>query len=445
MKSAEIRVIHEPPQVENRPAVLIRTGGGNAPSLMGLRVLDRINANRAAQGLTQVNGIFPAANERQVGILQSEATDASRVLVDTTYASMIEPYTSSHGRFRDHVDVVGTQGDATKTELMQRFGTDASDFEAMSVGLGESVTHSPRDIIGVIDMGSRYPFTEHPDHYFLFPVLASELWQNFREEQLHYDPSIKISDESLARAIGKMQEVENGYKKIFLPQIHSFSYLYVPEGASIDEKIAALDAQPRIKGEIPVEYTPPMSPNLSHELSTEKIKESSIFVVFSGTGSASAETNKVISQIANAGYRVLVPESAVEYGDVTEVNKDNVTVVSSFNVISHPNVHGILARPGFGSIWDTQNAGIEIMRPPHVPGDDHEMVVNGRTIDAIGIGEEMNPDTPTDPENFKRARRIYTHQARLLKVRQTEKFGTSDGLSYVADAITQELVQSTNS
>src|SRR5579885_610593 len=153
MTLGETEITRATSNTDKHPAVLIRTGGGNAPSLMGLRVLDRINAIRISRRLPPVDGIFPIASERQVKMLRGEANDPNRVLVDSRYAAIVDAYVASHGQFKKHIEIVATQSGDTKTHLMQRFGPNADMFHTVSIGSGETVTHSPKDIIGVLDAG----------------------------------------------------------------------------------------------------------------------------------------------------------------------------------------------------------------------------------------------------------------------------------------------------
>ena|GEM_PF-4497206 len=268
--------------------------------------------------------------------------------------------------------------------------------------------------------------------------MASQLWQDLRQEQLHYDPSIQVSDTSLAKAIERMQEVERGYSRIFLSKVNSFSYLYIPLSAkTMEEKYKALGHQPASHLGVPIEYTPPMSPNTAAVPPKDDVTRPAMYVMFSGTGSGVAGTNALIPDLVAAGYDVYVSPSAMKFGDVSEANQRLVKVASDPNIIAHPLIIDGFARPGFGTIWDNENAGKGTNSPGHNPGDDHEMAVNAKTIAALEIGEVLAPGAIPPPEELRKSKVQIAFNAGRLKEEQLMEFGTKDGLGYIAEKVAQ--------
>ena len=190
------------------------------------------------------------------------------------------------------------------------------------------------------------------------------------------------------------KEIEFAFEKIFVPRLNSLAYLEYDETG--------------------LTFTPPFA--RPYPLDNESIPGNTTLVIASGTG---LDVEKLLQLTASypANYVTLNDSPAqVPFARVPSAAWGN------------PHIVAVLARSGFGSIWQAMvnQKPIGVVRPN--PKDDPDVFHNAQVVEWAGIGTILEDDMkslldalPSFLSNIKKHLKL-----------DKEEFGTMDGIEYTS-------------
>lgn len=413
-------------QSEGDPVIVVNRAAGHEPSILGVAVAQEVNKIRAEHGLQKARIVVPVVNGREAKILLEEnPTDADLIELDNQYASILEKVIESQGNFSEHLAELRTHYDDVEALIKQRFGVTADNFQTHSLTTGEPVTHSPRNIIGSIDAGSRF-VVDAPRRYFMFPVLLSELAREAQKQGLSF------SESDMLAVAERMYKTEALYDKVFIPKVNTLSANYLSGDSSkameqmYDEE---LGSQPEsIEGRSRI-YTPAMKRELQHTPSAD-VTEQGVYAMFSGTGRATEQTRALIAAAKEAGL--------VVYTNPWAANVEGVSKVSP-QALSDPHIEAIFGRSGWGTGWQAQNLALPWFVIPYEQGDDPEIYFNNQVVQRLRMGKVIDPSKLSARELTDDITET-SPGLRILNRKVTQEFGSTDGIRFMAEEIAKDYL-----
>lgn len=294
--------------------------------------------------------------------------------------------------------------------LNNRYRIDAQSITARSVATQESTELSPRNIIGVIETGNRVP-VKVPHRYFAFPEVLSRV---LHESMQH--PELGFSESDMKKLAERMIKVEAAYSQVFVPWVSTFSYQYTSD---LNSQPQTIDGRSRI-------YTPAMKEDM---LRTEGKVDSGVYIMFSGTGSAVDANRSLIEAAHEAGIKAYSPP----WETIEGAEKMPPSIMANENILA------IMGRGGWGTGWQAMQLKKPWLVAPYQEGDDPEVYFNNKTIEALKLGKVIDSKGMSGDELRRSAQEISPGLHGLNEaIRQ--KFGTTNGIDYIADHIFQDLV-----
>lgn len=397
---------------EGRPILVLNPGHGNEPYILATAIGREVSKKFASAGIEQPILVMPLLyGDRQRRILLEEnPNDVSLLYYDEQFGNILKDVMFGAGDFKQHITKVNTHYDEVEKMLNNRFRVDAQAITARSVATQESMELSPRNIIGVIEAGNRVPI-KVPHRYFAFPEVLSRV---LHESMLH--PELGFSESDMKKLAERMMKVEAAYSQVFVPWVSTFSYQHASD----------LDSQPQVIDDRSRIYTPAMKAGIPK---TQGEVDPGVYIMFSGTGSAVDANKSLINAAHQAGIKAFTPP----WETIEGTEKLPPSVMADENIIA------ILGRSGWGTGWQAMQLEKPWLVAPYQEGDDPEVYFNNKTIEALKLGKIIGSEGISGDELKKSAREISPGLSSLNdQIRQ--KFGTTNGIDYVADHIFQDLV-----
>lgn len=396
----------------NTPVILINPAHGNEPYILGTAIARGVSNRLAKEGLGRAKIVVPLIyGDRQKRILLEESgEDAGLIHFDESFGKILKDITFGNGDFHNHLTQIEAHYDEVHDLLRQRFSADSEDLDVRALVDGQVHALSPRNIVASIDTASRVS-VEAPLRYFAFPILISELIREAQKEGLGF------SDADMAKLVNRMLKVESLYSQVFIPWINPLSHKYAD---NLSEQPKVVDGRSRI-------YTPAMKKE--YEKTTGKVEEPGIYVMFSGTGSILDSTHALAKAATQAGLKVYSPPW-VEVEGATQVSPD---------VLNDENILAVFGRAGWGTGWQVQNLALPWIVTPYETSDDPEIYFNNKTVEALKMGKVLSVGGVT-PEKLVEAIKNLSVGTRALNDKIREKFGTLNGIDFMADAIAKDFL-----
>lgn len=397
---------------KDRPILVLNPGHGNEPYILATAIGREVSKKFASAGMESPILVMPLLyDDRQRSILLEEnPNDASLLYYDEEFGKILKNIVFGAGDFKQHLNQVNTHYDEVEKMLKDRFDKDAQEITVRSVATQESTQLSPKNIIGVVEAGNRVGI-KVPHRYFAFPELLSRV---LNESMQH--PELGFSESDMKKLANRMMKVEAEYSQVFVPRINPFSY----------QNASNLDSQPKeINGRLRM-YTPAMKADIPK---TEGKVEPGVYLMVSGTGSA-LEANKSLIEAANdAGIKAYSPP----WEDIKGTEKMPPYVMGDSNILA------IMGRSGWGTGWQA----IQLEKPwlvaPYQDGDDPEIYFNNKTIEALKLSKVIGSEGIKGDELTRLAQEI-SPGLKSLNGAIRQKFGTTNGIDYIAKNIFRDLV-----
>lgn len=376
--------------------IVVNPCHGNEPYILGLSVAENINDLLEKKGQKRAKIVVPLIYEgRQEQILRETfPARQDEIYLDRQLGLLYEQVLFRNGRFDQHLaELIANQSRVQDLILEHLSGN----LEVKLLATGETVDLNGRDVVLDVNAGSR--FITHQDSYFVFPVLLSELLEETAKTDLPFD------HEKLSAIQRAAQDRESQYLAKFIPEIHTFSYKdddYPREGKT---------------------FTPP----LKHPVENPpEIESEGIYVMTSGTGS---EVENVTTSAQDLGLELFKsPFIHVDYGRSAIPD-----------VIYHPNIVAVFGRMGWGTGWISQQAEKPFIVIPYNFPDDPEIYFNLKTLQEKKLGLVYQGQR----DIVRRALEL-TGNIREINQSVFKKFGTKDGIDYVARKIVDDFHERRN-
>jgi len=109
------------------------------------------------------------------------------------------------------------------------------------------------------------------------------------------------------------------------------------------------------------------------------------------------------------------------------------------SVMADSNIIAIMGRGGWGTGWQAMQLEKPWLVAPYQEGDDPEVYFNNKTIEALKLGKVIGSKGITGDELRRSAQEI---SPGLHSLNETirQRFGTTNGIDYIADHIFEDLV-----
>jgi hypothetical protein len=398
---------------DGRPILVLNPGHGNEPYILATAIGREVSKKFVASGMEQPILVTPLLyGDRQKRILLEEnPNDAELIHYDERCGEIIGNIMFGAGDFKTHLAQVNTHYDEVEKMLNNRFRADAEDFAVRSLATNEEVTLSPKNIIGVIEAGNRVGI-KVPHRYFAFPELLTRV---LHESMQH--PELGFSESDMKQLAARMMKIEAAYSQVFVPWVSTFSYQHA---GNLDEQPESIDGRSRI-------YTPPMKADIPV---THGEVDPGVYIMFSGTGSAVDANTALIKAAHEAGIKAYSPPWESIEG----------TEKMPPSIMADENIQAIWGRSGWGTGWQV----LQLTRPwlvaPYQQSDDPEIYFNNKTIEALKLGKVIDSEGISSRELTQLAQELSPGLS-SLKEATRRKFGTTDGIDYIADHIFRDLMQ----
>lgn len=402
----------ERPSEKESPVILLNPAHGNEPFIMTAAVAWEIRKMFQGADLATPILVMPDLyGSRQRRILLEENPEYAKALHLDDKAGGIAKRMLFAGDFPSHVRDVNTRYGEVNRDLNAHYAKDAAPIEVTRLD-GTTVQIKPSNIIGVIDFGSRCTLDSSIPRYYMFPEEVSVILRATIAA-----PELDFSGSDLSDFARRMEGIEAGYTQIFIPHIGTMGFRYASN----------LDAQPTTVGGRPRIYTPPMKVPLKL---TDGAVEEGIYAMISGTGGAVDVTKELVSSTVSSAS-VYAPQWAGVEGSV----KANPSVMADSNV------RAVVTRSGWGTGWLAQQTQTPMLVPAYQSGDDPEIHFNNRTFASTGLGKVIGPEG-LSLEDVMQFSRTCVPRIRELNEEIRRKFGTNDGIAFIAKRIFSDLVSS---
>lgn len=397
---------------EGRPILVLNPGHGNEPYILATAIGREVSKKFASAGMEQPILVMPLLyGDRQRRILLEEnPNDASLLYYDEQFGNILKNVMFGAGDFKQHLAQVNTHYDEVEKMLNDRFRIDAQAITARSVATQESTQLSSRNIIGVIEAGNRVPI-KVPHRYFAFPEVLSRVLHESMQ-----NPELGFSESDMKKLAERMMKVEDAYSQVFVPWVSTFSY---QNASNLDSQPQSIDGRPRI-------YTPAMKADMPK---TEGEVDPGVYVMFSGTGSATESSKALIRAAKEAGINAYSPPWEIIEG----------TEKMPPSIMADANIHAIMGRSGWGTGWQAMQLEKPWLVAPYQEGDDPEIYFNNKTIEALKLGKVIGSEGISGDE-LKRSAQEISPGLHGLNNAIRQRFGTTNGIDYIADHIFQDLV-----
>lgn len=399
-------------RVEGRPVLVLNPGHGNEPYILATAIGREVSKKFASAGMEQPILVTPLLyGERQKRILLEEnPNDASLIHYDEEFGSILKQIMFGSGDFSHHLNQVNTHYDDVERMLNNRFHIDAESFTAKSLTTNESTQLSPKNIIGAIDVGNRVSL-KVPHRYFAFPEVLSRV---LHESMQH--PELGFSESEMKKLVDRMLRVEAAYSQVFIPWVSTFSY----------QNATDLNSQPQsIDGRLRM-YTPAMKAGIENGNGDV---DPGVYIMMSGTGSAIEANKSLMKAVHEAGIKAYSPPW----------EKIEGTEKMPPSVMADENIMAIMGRSGWGTGWQVMQLEKPWLVAPYQQGDDPEIYFNNKTIEALRLGKIIGSEGISGDELKSLARKI-SPGLHSLNDAVRKKFGTTNGIEYIAEHIFKDMV-----
>ncbi len=444
--------------------LLANPGHGNGPTV-GLLLAAEACARVSGAA---VNVVFPdlaaldGGRQRTVIRNRRDPRLPLRIFFDRTLGDLLAQVTLQNNDFAANVVALAEQQPAVQAAALTYLAGGLRGLTELQAGGTEAestVEFAPDDITFELSHGSRLRFLDTPRAYAFFPCLLSDLLRYSlsmrslhpqmqtedvpgahlrmrtpqregpqREGPQRESPQRHVpQDKTWRAALRNVEALESGYRRIFLPAVHTFSW------------DAGWRAAPN------VEFTPFPRPAPSFDSAQDALQEKvsprvspGIYLMPSGVGSAGD------APIVQAAVELLAgaAEPLTVYMPPADRAPDAFTVAFPHAAplpaqhIAHPNIRCVIGRAGWGTLWECLNAGQAFFAIPALAGDDPEIAHNLRTLAATGLALTWEPGAGS--ALWQAAGDVQPRIRRTLAAFGAQ-YGTVDGLEAMARAIVTDL------
>lgn len=348
--------------------VMSYCGSGNAPYLIAVGIAKELGVP------VIVNKFFRFGEYIQAKVLRKRFGNDPDIFIDEGSGRILSKIEFS-GKYDDFVKRNVRYGEEARRELKDYI----RGFEAVSLAGERREFRNPE-----IRMSVWARFVPDPENtYYVSGALTSEIAKRAPTKVKQIDAFIRY-----------MRSEEKRYKRIFIPETATFSYM----------KLRKLPQQVS---------TPPLASRL---VNRQRIARK--FLYYNLSGATGALDRNTITAAEESGYQLYRSPEARGPG-----------LPAHPSIIFNDRCQGVVARAGWGTLWECQLAGVPILTPAFGRNEDPEIYHNHKTIEKFRLG--VIYDKGLTPGDIERAAAM-RQSIRELNRRLEKKFGTLDGYKFVA-------------
>jgi hypothetical protein len=423
--------------LSDRPSLtlLANPGHGNGPTV-GLLLAAEACARVSGASVDLVLPDLAALDRgRQRTVIRNRRDGRLPLLIffDRTLGNLLAQVTLQRNDFAANVVVLAGRQPAVQAAALAYLAgglRGLTELQAGGTEVTSQVEFAPDDITFELSHGSRLRFLHTPRAYAFFPCLLSDLLRNIVSEGRLCNGGRDFNRPATV-ALRHAEALDAGYRRIFLPAVHTFSW------------DAGWRAAPN------VEFTPFPRPAPSFDSAQDASQDDGspgiipgIYLMPSGVGSAgdasivqaaaellarSVEPLAVYMPPAGSPPEAIVAVFAAAFPHVRPLPAQH---------IAHPSIRCVTGRAGWGTLWECLNAGQVFVAIPALPGDDPEIAHNLRTLAATGLALTWEPGTASSL--WRAAGDVQPRIRRTLAAFEAQ-YGTMDGLKAMARTILTDL------
>jgi hypothetical protein len=416
-------------KISQYKSLVINPAAGNEPIILGAYIALAINDLLAAQGRDPLDIIVPIISKRQKDVLQDELQDhpgIERIMLDEQAGLILANVLTSQGNFIEHIRVLHDEYDTIQAALNDHFGKQATQLFTVYSLTEQAATMNPQGIVGSLDTGGRVIIDTHYRD-FAFPVLTSELIRATKEANTYANNPLLTTVENRARA------EDRTYRNRFISLVHTLAGPIISDDPTISmrQKFKELLVQSTATPAGEVIFTPPMK-HVMPAMPFDGVVGEGVYAMLSGTDQGAIDTfQATIKAAKGADLTVYTNPWAGEIAD---------TVRISPKALHDPRIKAVVGRAGWGTGWQMLTIGKSWLVIPPQQGDDPEIQFNHQVIERLGIGSVIDSQT-FDAAVLEDYIRRFGPRVRELRELTTQRFGTSDGIAYIAQRIVASYAQ----
>ncbi|MBI4015611.1 MAG: hypothetical protein HY362_02750 [Candidatus Aenigmarchaeota archaeon] len=375
---------------------------GHAPYLVGAEIGRRIGEiarkeNPALQYGVLIPLFYPGTQE---GIMERrlEPSGLDNIYMSRELGEHLLPVMQNKQGYPDYLERLTRDGEKTQKAFQEKL---KKPVKAVSLGTGEEVVVQPESM--KFELMTWMQFATGLPAYstcsFVFPEFArrvADVADNGYEGRIIQLP-VGVTSEKLreAAAIFDKTRGANSYRKVFLPRIHTLSFVNGREPHVNEVKT------PPLKSKMPRDLSP--LPNF-------------IYANMSGAGYGEQELLKRLEDFKRTGIDIAFPDTFAE-----TARKIGGRILPE-SVMSNPACLGTAGRAGWGTIWEAYvNTPGKRFFPAKCTDGDFEITFNEWSL-------EREPAS-TDPEGGISLMQAYETDLKMFGI---------DGIDYVAEIIAKE-------
>ncbi len=430
--------------------LLANPGHGNGPTV-GLLL--------AAEACARVSGapvnlVFPdlaaldGGRQRTVIRNRRDPHLLLRIFFDPTLGGLLAQVTLQDNDFAANVVALAERQPAVQAAALAYLAgglRGLTELQADGTEVESRVEFALDDITFELSHGSRLRFLDTPRAFVFFPCLLSDLLRYAVSEGRLRSGGRDLNRQATL-ALRHAEALEAGYRRIFLPAVHTFSWdagwraapnvSFTPFPRPAPSFDSAQDASVTTGSVLSgAAQTPPQA---AHALRSRREPTPGIYLMPSGVGSAgdAAIVQAAVELLAGAAEPLAVYMPPADRPPEAFVAAFPNIMPLPAQHIAHPNIRCVIGRAGWGTLWECLNAGQVFVAIPARPGDDPEMAHNLRTLHATGLALTWEPGVASA---LWQAAGDVQSRIRLLLAAFKAQYGTVDGLEVMARAVLTEL------
>lgn len=342
---------------------------GNEPPIMITAAAAEINDILSEHSMLPAAIVLPTMYAHTAGILREEFPGiAGRIYLSRDIGDKLQETEFGPEGYQAHLRQVVEHQPRVQDELYELL---SRPFTAQSL-TGEEREFLPRGRRLEINAGANVTASEpgKQETHFIFPVTLSDLMKATLADSTI---SGNFNRQVLEQVQRYAEEFESRYLTTQLPYVHTLSGnpTFSHEGKILT---------PHLKRARPPSGVFALDEAGEYTLPSSIEPGKGVYVMVSGSEIGKGATNDLAYQFYNAGYDIIAPKwLKLGYGKAAIPD-----------VIFHPDIKAILARPGWGIGWMAMEGEVPLLILPHQGNDNPEMHFNIQAMQEYGLGRVFN-------------------------------------------------------
>jgi hypothetical protein len=379
---------------------------GNGPYCRSIDIVLSLNKRLLEVGQDPLGIVIPHLyGERQIRILQeefSQAVDAHPewFALDEKYGDLLAEILYSGKDYGAYLQGLVTKQPAVQKRIDEHF---SSAIHVTSLDGKRSIVE-PYALALTL---SRNPIVSLP----IFPSYYTSI--HFFSDLINEGVKDQLVDAEIAQSLLPiLKRVEADHSAYFITEPATFSYRQ-PSMRGPDER--AMRVPPLVH---------PLEAVAGEGALKTGVSEPCAYITISGLPQSQIRAGKEVV----GDLKVYVSKE----GAIAGADRRPPSFIAQPEVVLH------FARSGWSSVWNSMFSETLFVTPRYQRDDDVEIFYNEKTLLALGLGEVVDVGAPALQQKELQAQ--YVGNVRRVKQRLREKYGSLDGVEFVAGEIAQRYL-----